>query len=61
MQNYSYIYVSGMVLSNPEITPRSHNLKQLKNASGHFPVQRIPLKIRMQQLFFVSYLLRYAF
>ena len=30
MQDYSYIYVSGMVLSNPGITPSSHNLKQLK-------------------------------
>ena len=38
MQDYSYIYVSGMVLTNIEITPRSHNLKQLKNASGQFPV-----------------------
>jgi len=36
MQDYSYIYVPGMVLSNPGITPRSHNLKQLKNAPGLF-------------------------
>ena len=36
MQDYSYIYVSGMVLTNTEITPRSHNLKQLKNAPGLF-------------------------
>jgi len=34
MQDYSYIYVTGMVLTNTVITPRSHNLKQLKNASG---------------------------
>jgi len=34
MQDYSYIYVSGMVLTNTRITPSSHNFKQLKNASG---------------------------
>jgi len=33
MQDYSYIYVSGMVLTNTAITPHSHNLKQLRNAS----------------------------
>ena len=32
MQNNSYNYVSGMVLTNIGITPSSHNLKQLKNA-----------------------------
>jgi len=26
MQDYSYIYVTGMALTNTEITPRSHNL-----------------------------------
>ena len=52
MQDYSYIYVSGMVLTNTEITPSSHNLKQLKNASGQFSVHRIPTIIKMQQLFF---------
>jgi len=36
MQDYSYIYVPGMVLSNLGITPRSHNFKQLKNALGLF-------------------------
>ena len=36
MQDYSYIYVSGMVLTNTGITPSSHNFKQLKNAPGHF-------------------------
>jgi len=36
MQDYSYIYVSGMVLRNPEITPHSHNPKQLKNVSGQY-------------------------
>ncbi|SVC09954.1 uncharacterized protein METZ01_LOCUS262808, partial [marine metagenome] len=40
MQDYSYIYVSGMVLTNTGITPSSHNLKQLKNASGQFSVHR---------------------
>ena len=52
MQDYSYIYASGMVLTNTEITPSSHNLKQLKNASGQFSVDRIPTIIKMQQLFF---------
>ena len=42
MQDCSYIYVPGLVLSNPGITPSSHITKQLKNASGHFPVQHIP-------------------
>ena len=38
MQDYSYIYVSGMVITNTAITPNSYNLKQLKNASGQFTV-----------------------
>ena len=52
MQDYSYIYVPGMELTNTGITPSSHNTKQLKNASGQFSVQHIPTIIRMQQLFF---------
>ena len=60
MQDYSYIYVPGMVLTNTGITAHSHNLKQLKNASGQFPVQHIPIIIRMQHLFFASCLLRFA-
>ena len=60
MQDYSCIYVPGMVLSNPGITPHSHNLKQLKNASGQFPVHPIPSIIRMQHLFFASCLFRFA-
>ena len=36
MQNYSYIYVSGMMLIDTEITPHSHNTKQRRNASGQF-------------------------
>ena len=36
MQDYSYIYVSGLVLTNTVIPPRSHNLKQLKNAPRKF-------------------------
>ena len=52
MQDYSYIFISGMVLTNTGITPSSHNLKQLKNASGQFPVHHIPIIIRMQHLFF---------
>ena len=60
MQDYSYIYVSGMVLTNTGITPSSHNTKQLKNASGQFSVQRIPIKSRIQHLFFASCLFRFA-
>ena len=60
MQDYSQIYVSSMVLTNTGITPRSHNLKQLKNAFGRFPVQRIPIKSRIQHLFFASCLFRFA-
>ena len=56
MQDYSYIFVSGMVLKNKEITSSSHNLIQLKNASRHFSVQHIPTKILIQHLFFASYL-----
>ena len=36
MQDYSYIYVPGMVLTNTGITPKAHNMKQLRNASGQF-------------------------
>ena len=36
MQDYSYIFVPGMVLTNTGITPHSHNLKQFKNAPGMF-------------------------
>jgi len=36
MQDYSYIFVPGMVLTNTGITPHSHNLKQLKNAPEVF-------------------------
>ena len=36
MQDYSYIYVSSMELTNPAITTHSHNLKQLKNAPVQF-------------------------
>ena len=45
MQDYSYIFVSGMMLTNTEITPGSHNLKQLINASGQFSVQDMPITI----------------
>ena len=59
MLDYSYIYVSGMMLTNTGITPSSHNTKQLKNASGQFSVQHIPTIIRMQHFFlhilFVSF------
>jgi len=40
MQDYSYLAVSGMVLTNTEITPGSHNLKQLKYAPGLY-TQRV--------------------
>jgi len=36
MQDYSYIYVPVMVLTNTAITHGSHNTKQLKNAPGLF-------------------------
>ena len=60
MQDYYYNYVSGMVLINTGITPHSHNFKQLKNASGQFSVQHIPIIIRMQHLFLASCLFRFA-
>ena len=62
MQDYSYIYVSVMVLTNTAITPASHNTKQLKNASGQFPIKHIPIIIRIQHLFFFlsSCLFRFA-
>ena len=60
MQDYSYIYVTVMVLTNTRITPHSHNLKQLKNASGQFPVHHIPVKCRVQHLFFASCLFCFA-
>ena len=60
MQDYSYLNVSVMALTNLGITPHSHNLKQLKNAPGQFPVQRIPIKSRIQHLFFASCLFRFA-
>ena len=60
MQDYFYIYISGMVLTNTGITFSSHNLKQLKMLLGNFSVQHIPIKIIMQHLFFVSFLLHFA-
>ena len=60
MRDYSYIYVSGKVLTNNAITPHSHNLKQLKNASRQFPVKHIPINSRLQHLFFASCLFRFA-
>ena len=60
MQDYSYIYVPGMVLTNTEITPHSHNTKQLKKLPVCFPREYIPVKSRMQHLFFASCLFRFA-
>ena len=58
--DYSYIYVTGMVLTDTEITPSSHNFKQLKNAFGQFPMKCIHIKFRLQHLFFVSSLLSFT-
>ena len=60
MQDYSYICVPGMVLTNTGITPSSHNFKKLKNASGQFSVQHIPIKRRLQHFFYTSCLFRFA-
>ena len=60
MQDYSQIYVPGMVLTNTEITPHSHNTKQLRNAPRQFTVQHIPIKNRMQHLLFASCLFHFA-
>ena len=42
MQDYSYIYVCGMVLTNTEIIPHSHNTKQRKNSSVQFSGELYP-------------------
>ena len=60
MQDYSFIFVAGMVLTNTEITASSHNLKQFKNLPGSFHRDYIPVKRRMQHLFFASCLFRFA-
>ena len=60
MQDYSYIFVLGMVLTNTAITTCSHNLTQLKNAPGQFTVNHIPIKRRMQHFFYTSCLFRFA-
>ena len=60
MKDYPYICVPGMVLTNTGITPSSHNFKQLKNAPGHFSVQHIPIKNRIQHFFNTSCLLHFA-
>jgi len=60
MQNNSYIYVSGMVLTNTGITPSSHITKQLKNAPGSFHEEYIPVISRVQHFFFASCLFRFA-
>jgi hypothetical protein len=36
MQDYSYIFVPGMVLTNTEITLHSHNTKQRRNSSVQY-------------------------
>jgi len=60
MQDYSYIYVSGMVVTNTVITPRSHNLKKLKNAPGQF-YQTVYSYLKLNAtLFFASCLFRFA-
>jgi len=60
MQDYSYIYVPGMVLSNTGITPHSHNLKQLKNAPGQFFHLRYSYYKHNTTLIFASCLFRFA-
>ena len=61
MQDYSYIYVSSMVLTNTGITTSSRNLKQLKNASGQFfPEIILQLKSECNNFFFTSCLFRFA-
>jgi len=60
MQDYSYIYVSGMVLTNTGITPHSHNTKQLKNAPGMFSQRVYYCKKRSATLIFASCLFRFA-
>ena len=52
MMDYSYTYVTGMVLTDTEITPSSHNFKQLKNAFGQFPHEMYPYKIQIATLIF---------
>jgi len=59
MQDYSYICVQVLVLTNTRITPYSHYLKQLKNASGHFPESIFLLKAEYNT-FFASCLFRFA-
>ena len=59
MQGYSYIYVSGMVLTNTGITPHSHNLKQLKNAPVQFSLTVYSYLKLNATLFFASCLFRF--
>jgi len=60
MHDYSYIYVSGMVLTNTAITPHLHNLKQLRNASGQFFRTSYTYKKQNTTLFFAPCLFRFA-
>jgi len=60
MQDYSYIFVPGMVLTNTGITPHSHNLKQFKNAPGMFSQRVYSVKSEVQHLIFASCLFRFA-
>ena len=60
MQDCSYIYVPGLVLSNPGITPSSHITKQLKKAPGSIRGEYIPVKSRMQHFFYTNCLFRFA-
>ncbi len=60
MQDYSCIFVPGMVLINTGITPSSHNLKQFKNAPGMF-TQRVYYCQKLNTtLIFASCLFRFA-
>ena len=62
MEDYSYIFLSVMVLTNTGSTPGSHNLKQLKNTSGgSFTEEYITVKSIIQHFFYTSCLFRYVF
>jgi len=61
MQDYSYIFVLGMVLTNTEITPHFHVIQNsAKMLPGSIRGEYIPNKSRMQHLFFESCLFRFA-
>ena len=60
MQDYSYIYVPVIVLTNTGFTPCSHNTKQRRNASGQFLRVGYSYYKQNTTLFFASCLFRFA-